>query len=204
VTNPHLSAPELFGAPVANARIVAILLHGRTQDPHQMNDHIVRRLALDDLAYVAPAAEGRTWYPKGFLEPFADNEPRLSFALERLGQLCDEYPRAVMIGFSQGACLASEYVYRSRTRPPRALIAFTGGLLGPPRTTWDETPSLRIPIMISGSVSDPFVPLFRMRESAAAFAKLGAEVTTQFHEAGARHEVSDAEIQTARALLAAL
>ena len=194
----------MFGAPIATARVVAILLHGRTQDPQQMNDHIVRRLALDDVAYVAPAAEGRTWYPKGFLEPFADNEPRLSHALAWLEHLCDEYPNAAMIGFSQGACLASEYVYRHRARPPKALVAFTGGLLGPPQTTWEASPRLELPIMISGSFTDPYVPLVRMRETAAAFEKLGAHVTTHFHESGTRHEVSDAEIQIARVLLAAL
>jgi phospholipase/carboxylesterase len=193
----------MFGAPLTRARLVAILVHGRTQDPATMNDHIVRRLALDDIAYVAPAAEDRSWYPAGFMAPLADNEPHLSLALERMAQLADELPAAVVIGFSQGACLACEHVYR-RTRPPAALIAFTGGLIGPPQTEWSRAASFAaMPMMISGSVHDPFVPAPRMRETADVFERLGARVTRHFYD-GANHEVSDAEIAIARDLLAAL
>jgi phospholipase/carboxylesterase len=203
VANPHLAPPVMFGAPLARARVVAILVHGRTQDPATMNDHIVRRLALDDIAYVAPAAADHTWYPAGFMAPLADNEPRLSFALERMAQLADDFPGAVVIGFSQGACLACEHVYR-RARAPAALIAFTGGLIGPPQTVWSDVEGFAgMPMLLWGSINDPFVPAERMRETADVFERLGARVTRHFYD-GANHEVSDAEIAIARDLLAAL
>jgi phospholipase/carboxylesterase len=202
--NPHLAPPVMFGAPIARARVVAILLHGRTQDPATMNDHVVRRIALDDIAYIAPAAADQSWYPAGFMAPLVDNEPRLSFALERIAQLADDFPHAVVIGFSQGACLACEHVYRRRTRPPAALIAFTGGLVGPPQTEWSDATSFAgMPVMLSGSLNDPFVPESRMRETAEVFTRLGARVTRHFYD-GTNHEVSDAEITIARDLLAAL
>jgi phospholipase/carboxylesterase len=202
--NPHLAPPVMFGAPLARARVVAILVHGRTQDPATMNDHVVRRLALDDIAYVAPAAADHSWYPAGFMAQLADNEPRLSFALDRMAQLADDFPRAVVIGFSQGACLACEHVYRRRARPPAALIAFTGGLIGPPQTEWSNAASLAgMPMLLSGSLDDPFVPAGRMRETGEVFDRLGARVRRHFYN-GANHEVSDAEISIARDLLTTL
>ena len=40
------------------------------------------------------------------------------------------------MGFSQGACLACEHVYRQRRRFG-ALVALTGGLIGPPGLRWE-------------------------------------------------------------------
>ena len=192
----------VFGAPLDRARVIALLLHGRNQDPAVMDEHVVRRLALPNVAYVAPAAADRSWYPAGFMAPIADNEPRLSQALERVARIADELAAPhVVIGFSQGACLACEHVYR---RGARALIAFTGGLIGPPGTTWRSGDELAgMPVLISGGDSDAWVPAARMRETGEVFTRLGARVSTQIHR-GADHAVSDAEIVIARALLVEL
>lgn len=192
----------VFGASLDRARVIALLLHGRDQDPAVMDEHVVRRLALPTVAYVAPAAAERSWYPAGFMAPIADNEPRLSQALERVARIADELAAPhVVIGFSQGACLACEHVYR---RGARALIAFTGGLIGPPGTTWRSGDELAgMPVLISGSEANPWVPAERMRETADAFARLGARVSTRFHP-GDAHAVGDAEIAAARALLVEL
>jgi phospholipase/carboxylesterase len=192
------------GAPIERARVIALLLHGRNQEPATMDEMIVRRLALPGVAYVMPAADDRSWYPAGFMAPTADNEPRLSHALERVASLAVELAAPhVVIGFSQGACLACEHVYRNRGRAT-ALIAFTGGLIGPPGTTWRHGDELRdMPALIAGSVTDPWVPIGRMRETADVFAQLGARVTTRFYESDG-HGVSDHEIELARRLLVEL
>jgi phospholipase/carboxylesterase len=112
--NPHLAPPVTYaGAPLTRARAVAIVLHGRGQDPAVMAEQVIARLDRPDLAYVSPAAADHTWYPSGFMAPAADNEPRLTFALERVGLLADELaargvPLAaqVLIGFTKGGCLA--------------------------------------------------------------------------------------------------
>jgi phospholipase/carboxylesterase len=191
----------VLGAPLDRARVVAIVLHGRNQDPPFMAEHVVQRLALPDVAYVVPAADERSWYPASFMAPLADNEPKLSQALARVAQLADDLARPhVVIGFSQGACLACEHVYKHRGQT-RALIAFTGGLIGPPGTTWrlgDELAGM--PALISGATHDPFVPAERMRATAAALIGLGARVATKLFD-GDDHAVRDAEIAAARALL---
>jgi predicted esterase len=177
----------------------AVVLHGRFQDPSWINEHVVRRLGIDTIEYVTPSAGGDgSWYPAKFMSPFADNEPAFSQALAQLAKLSDS--STVLIGFSQGACLACEHVYR---RGARALIAFTGGLLGPAGTTWSDPTRLQLPMLISGALADPWVPAERMNATADAFERRGARVTRQFH-GGDRHEVTDSEISAARALLAAL
>lgn len=208
--NPHVDAPlRRYGAPLASARGAVILVHGRAQAPADMEAMVARRLDLPDIAYVAPAADGGTWYPGGFMAPFEQNEPRLGFALARLAAVSDELAAAgfpagkqAVIGFSQGACLACELVYRRRRRFA-ALIAFTGGLLGPAGTTWRaDTDAFRdMPILLGGGTADPWVPAGRMLETAEVFRALRADVAVKLY-AGLGHEIGDEQIADARALVA--
>ncbi|MGP6110843.1 alpha/beta hydrolase [Pseudomonas aeruginosa] len=198
----HVSgpAPEVVGMAV-------ILIHGRTQSPADMFA-IAERIDLTDVPYIAVEAAGNSWYPDKFMAPLESNQPHLDFALERLEALVVELEgrgipreRIVLLGFSQGACLACEYLYR---HPQRwgGLIAFTGGLIGPPETQWpvhdDELAD--VPILISNGATDPWVPLSRSRETADVFRLMGARVTE--HICPPReHGVIDDEIVQARALL---
>jgi phospholipase/carboxylesterase len=210
--NPHLAMPVSHaGAPLDRARAVVVMLHGRSQDPAHIEGHIAQRIGLDGIAYVAPAAADGTWYPASFMAPAVENEPRLSFALDRVATLTRELDERgvdraslVLMGFSQGACLASEFVYRRRFRCA-AFFAFTGGLVGPEGTRWpSDASSLEgMPAFFGGSTNDAWVPIGRMLESAAVFTELGARVVTQFYEEPSHH-VSDVEIEYARAALRAL
>jgi phospholipase/carboxylesterase len=209
--NPHFEAPlTYYGAALDAARTVVILIHGRGQSPAYMEEHVVRRLDLPDVAYVAPTAAGNTWYPAGFMAPFADNEPHLGFALERVDALSNELaargvPRAsqVILGFSQGACLACEHQYRRQERVA-ALIAFTGGLIGPAGTVWQTPtrPYAGMPVLLGGGSADAWVPRERMIETAAVFRQLGAEVSIELYPSTA-HEIVDDQIDAARAILLA-
>jgi phospholipase/carboxylesterase len=208
--NPHRGAPvNRFGAPLASARVAAILVHGRDQSPSVMHEAVVGRIGLGDVAYVAPEAEGRTWYPAGFMAEIAANEPRLGFALDRVAALSEAleaegFPpsKQVLLGFSQGACLACESVYRRRRRFG-ALIAFTGGLIGPPGTQWTaETDAFRdMPVLLGGDRADPWVPAARMLDTAAVFQKLGARVAINLY-ASQGHVIGDEQIAHARAIFA--
>ena len=200
--------PVLFGAPLATARAVVIVIHGRGQNPDEMERQIVRRLDLPGVAYVAPAAADQTWYPAGFMAPIEQNQPRLDFALARLAALSDDLaargtpPHAqVIAGFSQGACLASEYVYRRRQRVA-ALCAFTGGLIGPPGTVWDASHAEfdGMPVLLGGASEDPWVPAARMLETAAVFQRLGALAYAPIYPSSA-HEINDDQIVCARTIL---
>ena len=190
---------------------MVILIHGRGQDPRDLEDMIVARIGLPEVAYVAPEAADRTWYPLGFMMPVEQNQPRLDFALARIAALADDLAaqgmpleEQVIFGFSQGACLASEYVFR-RGQRVAALCAFTGGLDrsrrhglgGGPARSFDG-----MPVLLGGASQDPWVPAARMLETAAVFRQLGARVDAPIYPSAA-HEINDDQIARARAILTA-
>jgi phospholipase/carboxylesterase len=206
--NPHLlTRVECYGVPRASASAVVVLVHGRTLSPEYMNEHVVHRLSLTELAFVAPAADNNTWYPSSFLNPLADNQPSLDFAFARLDAIKNELagegvpPEKIFwCGFSQGACLISEFLF---TQPQRwgGIIAFTGGLIGPPDQDWVTTGDFAgTPAYFTTSEADPFVPESRVRETASRFSAAGALVSVELH-LGRAHEICDAEIDRARFIL---
>ncbi len=210
-TNPHLlERVEHYGIPMRDARVVVVLVHGRSSTPEYMNEYVVQRLGLTDIAYVAPAAAGNSWYPKGFLEPIEDNQPGIDNTMELLQSVVDSVlvaevlsRKIVWCGFSQGACAVSQFV---SLRPRRwgGLIAFTGGLIGPPGTKWKIEPLFEsMPAYFSTSDDDPFVPEVRARESVALFKAAGVKVDFDLI-IGRPHEISDREIARANELLLAV
>jgi phospholipase/carboxylesterase len=205
--NPLLDMPAVpFGAELHPSSTVVLLIHGRGQSPGDMI-HIAQRMALPDVAYLALPAWQSSWYPESFMAPIEANQPHLGFALEQIERQVRDLEaigcrrdRIALVGFSQGACLASEYVLR---HPGRwgALIAFTGGLLGPEGTTWDDLGSLdRTPVLLSSSDADPWVPWARVEAAARVFERMNGDVTlSQFP--GRDHLVCQAEIAAARDIL---
>jgi predicted esterase len=195
-----------MGPPLSPAAVVVILLHGRDAGPENILE-LAERFARPAVTYLAPSAAGHTWYPLRFLAPFDRNEPFLSSALAVVGRLVDEVlargvpaRRIAIAGFSQGACLASEFVYR-RTDRLGALIAFSGGLIGPPGTSWDRTASFDdMPALFGCSDVDAHVPWARVEESAGVFSSLGARVALRLYP-GMGHLVNDDEIARARAIV---
>ena len=118
------------------------------------------------LAYVAPQAAGNTWYPIASWMPIEQNEPFLSSALATVGRALDMVSgagipaeRIILLGFSQGACLASEFVARNARRYG-GLIVFSGGVIGPDGTSRDYPGSLGN-LGLGCSDIDPHVPIGR-------------------------------------------
>lgn len=207
--DPHAGGPLLTaGRPTAEARGALILIHGRGATAESILD-LAEYLRHPALAYLAPQAAGNTWYPYSFLEPAARNEPYLSSALARVGAVVAEVEaagipaeRIFLGGFSQGACLAGEYVARNARRYG-GLIAFSGGLIGPAGTPRDYAGSLDgTPVFLGCSDVDPHIPLGRVEETAAVLARLGARVDKRIYPR-LGHTINQDEIDAAAALLAA-
>ena len=196
------SAPKWSRPP----KPAVVMLHGRGAGPENILD-LVPRLDRPQFQYVAPAAPNRTWYPFSFMAEIQKNEPHLTNALAQVGQAIVDaeasgVPREkiVLLGFSQGACLATEFVIRNASRFG-GLIAFSGGAIGPPGTTWNESGRFDgTPMFFGCSDVDAHVPESRVRESAALCERMGATVTTKIYP-GMGHIVSDDEITHARGLL---
>ncbi len=169
---------------------------------------LARAIDLPDMAWIALAAPGGTWYPQSFLSPREDNQPSLDEALARvIGVVADlahlgvARDRVALVGFSQGACLAAEVVYRAPARWG-ALVALTGGVLGPKGADLPPSGDLSgTPVRLSVSAEDAWVPIWRVEETAALLRAMGGEVTVRVRD-GAEHIVDDAEIAQARELLA--
>ena len=199
----HESQPVATRGPsVSDARAVCVLLHGRGRDTDDVLS-LAERVALDDVAFLAPAALDGTWYPQSFLAPVAQNEPWLSSALgvvDALLHTLGDASRVVLGGFSQGACLASEYALR-HPRRYGGLLLYTGGFIGPQGTVPPRLGSFEgTPAYLGTSDPDDWVPVWRVRETAAALDELGARVDLEVFE-GMDHLVNDQEIAAGRELL---
>ncbi len=209
MTNPHL-AHEIVRAGVAldEAVVAAVLVHGRDQDPAFMLE-LVDRLALDGVAYLLPEADGRTWYPGRYLAPIADNEPSLSHALEAYRSALAAIAaagippeRTVLVGFSQGACLTAELVFREPA-PYAGIAILTGALIGPLQ---DERPApaelAGLEVFFGCAREDAWIPLEHAQRTAQAFAAGGATTTFRAYDEP-EHAIYDDEVDAVRALLVA-
>lgn len=205
---PHAGQPVLVaGAPLAGASGAMVLVHGRGASAEDILG-LGRALAPVGWALLAPSAAGNTWYPYSFLAPREENEPFLSSALEAVGATLAQAlaggvaaKRIVIAGFSQGACLSTEFVGRNPQRYG-GLLAFTGGLIGPPgeplvlRGDLEGTPAM----LFSGD-PDPHVPWARVEESGRLLEEIGGRVVLRRYP-GRPHTVGPDEIGLARELLA--
>jgi len=165
-------------------------------------------LETDDVAFLAPAAAGQTWYPQSFLAPIPQNEPYLSSALRVLEGVVASIEstgiragRIGWLGFSQGACLTLEFVAR-HARRYAAVAGLSGGVIGPPGTPREYGGSLAgTPVFLGCSDVDSHIPLDRVHETTRVYRALGAEVDERIYP-GMGHLVSPEEMAVARALLA--
>jgi predicted esterase len=108
--------------------------------------------------------------------------------------------RIVVAGFSQGACLASEFVASNPARYA-GLIAFTGGLIGPPGEDLHHEGSLTgTPALFLSGDPDPHVPWRRVQASAAELERMGAVVTARRYP-GRPHTITAEELDLARTLI---
>lgn len=205
--DPHAGQPILHrGAAVANARLAAVLIHGRGASAEDILG-LSQEFNVADVAYLAPQAAGGTWYPYSFLTPIAQNEPGLSSALgviaRIVAQLADQgipANRVALMGFSQGACLTSEFAAR-HARRYAGIAALSGGLIGPPGTARDYPGAFDgTPVFLGCSDVDPHIPVERVRESADVFRRMGAAVDERIYR-GMGHTVSQDEIEAVAEIL---
>ena len=209
-SGPHAGQRVVVNGPrLGSAPTVAIMIHGRGAGPENILD-LAEAIDRPDVTYLAPAAAGNTWYPYSFLTEIAKNEPFLSSALSVVSALVADVEKAgiprdriVVMGFSQGACLTSEFAIRNASRFG-GFVAFSGGAIGPPGTAWDQTGRFDgTPMFFGCSNVDPHIPEARVNETAAMCSRMGAKVTTRIYP-GMGHLVNDDEIAHAQTLLDSL
>jgi predicted esterase len=204
---PHEGQPVLTaGAPIGPSHALMIMLHGRNASAGNILS-LAAELDRPGLTYLAPAAANNSWYPYSFLTEISKNEPGLSSGLQVIDDLmAGLLPRGilkrhvVLLGFSQGACLAGEYAVRHADRYG-GVIMLSGGLIGPPGTTWAHGGSLAgTPVFLGCSDVDGHIPKQRVVESGEVLERMGADVTVRLYP-GMGHQINEDEIVHARALI---
>lgn len=199
------------GAPPGKARLGGVLIHGRDRT---REDKVVLATNFDveGVRWLAPAAEEGTWYPGRFFDPRDTHEPYLTEAVAVLdsaveaasesGRLGPE--RLVMVGFSQGACLAVDYALQHPGRC-RTFIVFTGALIGGPSGAQSYPPGLLAGtrILLTGSDADEWITEEQSRATGAFLTALGADVRLHIYH-GRPHLVSPEELQEASDLIRSL
>jgi predicted esterase len=197
---------RIAGRAPAEAGAAMILVHGRGATADDILS-LAGELEHPEFAYLAPQAVGNSWYPNSFLAPRASNEPGISSGLgvlqELVTRLADDgiaSDRVMLLGFSQGACLTLEFVYRQPKRYG-GVVGLTGGLIGPPGTRWEKSGSLDgTPIYLGSSDPDPHVPWSRVEETAGVFGRLAGEVTLERYP-GLGHTVHRDQLVAVRRLM---
>jgi homogentisate 1,2-dioxygenase len=181
VTGPHAAPPvTVRGAPIDDAKVVVLALHGRGASADRLAADLERRIGPRvGVAFVAPQARDNTWYPKGYLAPVDENQPSFDSALAVVQALYDDLAarvgpdRVVLAGFSQGACLLLTWLSITASRPRRAL-AFTGAPTPLPHATFAAAAGLRL--HLGSSAGDPWIAREPFEAAAARFREAGANV----------------------------
>lgn len=209
---PHQGQPILTaGAALDTARGAMLLLHGRgasAGDILTLAEELVRTGPVEHgFAFLAPQAAADTWYPHPFLAPSAQNEPWLSSALARVEELFQQVQtagvpaeRTLLVGFSQGACLALEYAAR-HPRRYGGVAGLSGGLIGAEDEIGPIDGSLDgTTVFLGCSDEDPHIPRSRVVQTAEIFSRASAHVILRLYpEMG--HTVNQDELAAMRDMM---
>jgi predicted esterase len=186
-----------------------LMVHGRGARAEDILS-LADEFAQPGFAYLAPQAAENTWYPNRFTAPISSNEPWLSSALAFIGDVFDQIvakgflsERIILLGFSQGACLALEFAARN-ARPYGGLVGLSGALIGPDDAPRDYKGSLeRTPVFLGCSDTDFHVPKERVGQTAEILRGLGAEVTERLYP-NMDHTINQDEIDFVRGMMRTL
>ena len=208
--HPHQGQTvRMAGAPLDKAQAAMLMVHGRGASAEDILT-LAKEFDQPGFVYLAPQAAGRTWYPNRFLVPLEQNEPWLSSAFSFVGKVFTEITnagippeRVMLLGFSQGACLALEFAARNAQRYG-GVVGLSGALIGPDDTPRDYKGSLEgTPVFLGCSDVDFHVPKERVDESAEVLGRLGGKVTKRLYP-NLDHSVNQDEIDFVRGMMQSL
>lgn len=202
----HSYKVKTQGKPLAETGKALIMVHGRGADAASILS-LASVLKVSGFTLFAPEANQNSWYPYSFIAPEKQNQPALDSALALLDKLLTEIKEAgveskniYLLGFSQGACLVSEFATRN-AQPFGGLLLFTGGLIGEEINQENYQGNFSgTPVLITTGNPDPHVPVKRVEETVAILTAKGANVTQRIFP-GRPHTILQEEISLANQIL---
>lgn len=183
-----------------------IMVHGRGGSAASILE-LVESIDVPGFAYLAPEASGNTWYPNSFLAPIPTNEPGITSGVDLIDEIVASVEsagipgeRLMLLGFSQGACLALEYAAR-HPRRYGGIAGLSGGLIGPDDTPRGYPGSLDGTLVFLGcSDIDFHIPAARVQLTADILTRMEAGVTMRLYP-GMGHLVNEDEVAAVRAMM---
>ncbi len=199
--SPHGGSKILtMGRNLSGAGAAMIMIHGRGATAESILE-LANYFDQQHVAYIAPQAVNNVWYPYSFLTPEEKNEPHLSSALNTISDIVRfvshggiPTDKIMLLGFSQGACLALEWTARQEENIS-AVFGLSGGLIGPTIAPQKyRGPLPRTAVFLGCSDVDFHIPKERVIESAGMFRTLKADVTMRLYE-NMGHTVNQDEVE---------
>lgn len=181
--------------PGGRARLLCILVHGRGQVPGDLSP-------LSDAARAAgarvvmPVAPGKSWYDARAADPLTPaTEAQLMASLDVLhGTVMAAHDPALPVllaGFSQGACLVAEYLMRRGGCDGACIL--TGARVGTRAEPLPVRPHRGVPVYLTGSDADPWIPLMAFETLARDLHRTGARLRADLLP-GRPHDISVPEV----------
>ena len=202
----HKKDVVISGMPLNEAKQAIVMLHGRGATPESIIS-LKEHLYLIDTAIFAPRATNNSWYPYSFMAPVVNNQPALDSALSVINEVVHDIieggiagENIYFLGFSQGACLALEYVTR-HADTYGGVMAFTGGLIGEELDRNKYTGDFNnTPVLLTTGDPDPHVPLSRVDETVGILRSMNAKVELKVYR-GRVHTIQLEELDLANQLV---
>ena len=208
VIEPHKNHPVFTsGVPIDASSAAIIMIHGRGATAQSIIT-LKDELNIDEISYIAPQASNNTWYPNRFIDPIESNEPGISSGLQMIDTIIAHVnssgippEKIILLGFSQGACLALEYAARNPNNYA-GVVGLSGGLIGPEgiRFNYQGKFSRSTAVFLGCSDSDFHIPVERVHETAEVFESMGAAVYKEIYE-NMGHTISKDEIEFIRKMI---
>jgi predicted esterase len=210
IAGPHAGQPiRIVGEPLETAKAAMVMAHGRGATADSILS-LASEFDQPGFLYIAPQAADNSWWPHRFIEPIPMNEPWFSSALAAIDDVLAQLAgagipaeRTLLLGFSQGACLVTEFAARNARRYG-GIIGLSGGLFGPDGTPRDYPGSLDgTPVFLGCSDMDFHIPKARVDETAQVLQRMGANVTERLYP-GMGHTINQDEIEFVRGMMKGL
>lgn len=201
-----MAEPVFQGAKAGGAQGICVVVHGRGQTQADMQDSIVNRLEAPGIRFVLPKSAGVGWYQARAIDPLTPvTRAELAQSLTDLAaviaqaQAADPGRPLVLAGFSQGACLAVEYLLAGRGGVAAACL-FTGCRVGDASDDLPLSGLAGMPVYASCGDADPWIPADAYHALLRDLTRAGARVRTDMFP-GRPHAVTPTEIAVLQGML---